>query len=272
MDIKTPAALLIGAAVVGFAGDTLDVVEKAVGLFGQPNIKVNENYIVFDLGPNFLGEDDRVAALRREVGEIAEQIGGIRFALTSDIEELAKTNSKEIAETACELYKENLGETSVENCVEQAIISTFMATYTIENKSEMDLSNFEIEMQKYSAEVKFAGMFDRFVDNPRERGECLYIVEDDDDCFAKLSGPRYPLKLPQTIQKGERLVVPIYLAFEVSLNDGGSKGLRHVSGHMIVSPFVLPISVKIGSQTPIAKSRPMSPTPQITKGEYEIRG
>lgn len=91
-------------------------------------------------------------------------------------------------------------------------------------------------------------------------------------CFAEISGEREKLTIPQTLGPGQRLALPIYMGLRLQYEGEVNGDLSGNHNGFIVAPFWLPISVTIDGRQVIDKARPMSPTPMLTKGEFEIRG
>lgn len=280
MGYQLPVTMIVASAVLGLALDSINFIEKAKGYIFPEPLNLEQSYIILDADDYYNNADyeetDGREFLRELASELALQGLTVNFAAPPYLKEALGGDQTAIKTLFCERNKEDLESRaeSVESCVENTILRAYFASYVIRNRTPSSVSDIKLVLQKYSGTDAGISNLDNFIDSPEEQNGCLHanpwLEQEEKVCFAMKVGGRTEVDLPQTLGKDDMVSVPLYVWFALNYSNEEKK-ISFYDG-FVSSPFWLPISVKHDGEMIIEKARPMSLTPMISKGQYEIRG
>ncbi|MBH0237081.1 hypothetical protein [Methylobrevis albus] len=274
MGYELPAGIILGSAILGIALDSFDAVEKVKNYFVPQPIMIDENYMIFPMRSLVDQESGSREVYEKSwrvfAQELSNQFPDFLFASPAYMERAWSFSASDAIDKFCSFSSSEQGQRDLKDCTDKAVIDWIdVVSYSVTNRNSFSIAGMSFILRPYGEGGEFTENIDIFFADTEENGDCLTSELADGGCIARRSGQDEIIDVPQSIEIGQKLVLPLYLGLRLSYT--AEEGPSNYDGY-VVAPFRLPLSVTVNDRVIVEKSRPMSLTPMISKGEYEIRG
>lgn len=277
MEYKLPVIFVVGSAALGLILDANDVYEKVWSRAFPPPVVLVEAYPFLEVLNLSDGDPQSLASDRYR--ELTKQIPTHKVAATEHATSAFDLSIQAQArEYFCNTFDsfQHTAEGFAGRCKDGALVNQEIANYSLTNTNEFAISEITVRFQRYSVDGFGVETLEVFIDQPEHLDGCLKAFPDPEleqenerPCFANIDGDPFEQTFSQSLLPGETLIIPIYVAYlaQFQSEEDGSE----YTG-IIRSGFWLPQSVSVNGRVSIESSKPMSPSPVFSLGEFEIRG
>ncbi len=275
MRYELPVTFVVGGAILGLILDANDAYEKIWKKFFPPPVILAEAYPFLDVLDLSEGNPEELAG--DYFKELTKQIPTQKVAATEHaIIAFDMSVQTQARGYFCDIFDsyQYTADGFGDQCKDGASVYQQIANYSLTNTNEFAISKITVTFQRYSVENFGVETLDVFVDQPEHLGGCLKAFpslyeEGERPCFANIDGNPFEKTFSQPLLPGETLIIPIYVAYIAQFQ---SEEYGNEYTGIIKSGFWLPQSVSVDGRVSIERSRPMSPSPVFSLGEFEIRG
>lgn len=266
MSYQVPWRIVLASAVIGLVLDSIDFVEKATTYIFPPAPKIRESYLFLDVSQTYSKYGEK------QVSELLSEIGGFfpnwTFAEVNLIEELVSEENVDVAQNLfCTSALQGASSAVIQSCLESsALEGAEVALYRVSNEGDLSTDAMNIQLNGFSGDQAGHLALDYYLYDYRVRQGCLEVNDSGDDwiCIATANGRDSEVEISRGLMPGEILHVPLYIGMNFWFDDAYDG--------VIYFPIRVPESISVGGKTIIQTPAPMSITPTLLNGTYEIRG